>query len=530
MIYRDNASRSLQPYGDRGGKPHAEPSTRAHLGRMILSKVKRVPVMLSKQDLDCMILKSSSPGNNFDSNHYARKMDKGDHSSTVCQDNADGSCVNPKAPQTGSAKTKMFTRVKRKIVRLDPESIDLERTKFMPLASSTVVNAGHASTTATPQTAPAQSQHTSSVHQRNTPTTSPILYQVERRPVLLTLKPNKHESESETSIFSTNVAHVPSIEKAHHKASIQGDHRLRQLDLPALYNLNRIILNHAHVTVALLDRDGGGSSTGGKDVRNGNGNKAVLKEIYLSETNDVRLRNAALCERIAHQKVGHHKNICSCMSAYITPKGDMCMLLRYAPGGNVLQLIRNSKEGFGIEQVKQYVAQILKGLNHIHNKRVAHRDIKPENLVISEDGEIMITDFGLAARGCSWAAGGDGSTCCGTPIYMSPEIASQQIHGLSTDMWSLGVLLFEMLVGKPPYNKANFTCKPIQIISKLRTPIESWDYDFYRLPPRFRDYGHLDDFLRRLLQPKPELRITAAGALRHPFMKLSDHDRHVIPN
>lgn len=302
--------------------------------------------------------------------------------------------------------------------------------------------------------------------------------------------------------------------------------RRRRLDLPPSYKLNSIILEHEHVIVALLDCDkefcGAIAHEPGSPVQVDE--RAVLKQIYLSETSDERLREAALSERRAHEKVGHHQFICSCLRAFISPRGDLCMLLRYAPGGNLLQQIRKRGGGLGLTQVRLYFSQILQGIHHIHEKRVAHRDIKPENIVISHDGTMMITDFGLAARQCGWACGSGANTCCGTLQYMAPELACRRAHGMAVDMWSLGILLFEMLVGRSPFQHCGISDKPFYIINVLRQPVDAWNHALFALPEETRGSGgggggsNLDDLLKRLLQPDPARRMTAAAALRHPFL------------
>jgi serine/threonine protein kinase len=304
--------------------------------------------------------------------------------------------------------------------------------------------------------------------------------------------------------------------------------RSRRLYLPPFYKLNSIILEHEHVIVALLDRNEDFCSAIARE-RGGPvevDERAVLKQIYLSETSDERLREAALSERRAHEKVGHHQFICSCLRAFISPRGDLCMLLRYAPGGDLLQRIRKSAGDLGLAQVRLYFSQILQGIHHIHEKRVAHRDIKPENIVISHDGTMMITDFGLAARQCGWASGSGANTCCGTLQYMAPELACRRAHGMAVDMWSLGILLFEMLVGRSPFEYGGVSDKPFYIINVLRQPVDAWDHALFALPEETRgsDGGggggssNLDDLLQRLLQPDPARRMTAAAALRHPFL------------
>ena len=169
------------------------------------------------------------------------------------------------------------------------------------------------------------------------------------------------------------------------------------------------------------------------------------------------------------------------------------------------------------------VQDICSALPFAHDQGVLHRDIKPENVVISHNDTMMITDFGLAARGCGWTSGSGAGTCCGTLQYMAPELACRQPHGMAVDMWSLGILLFEMLVGRSPFQHSGVADKPFHIISVLRQPANTWNHALFALPAEIRADGsgcgdRLDDLLKRLLHPDPSLRMTAADALRHPFL------------
>ena len=88
-------------------------------------------------------------------------------------------------------------------------------------------------------------------------------------------------------------------------------------------------------------------------------------------------------------------------------------------------------------------------LEYLHESEVVYRDLKPENVLISVDGHVSLTDFGLSKEGVTDSS--SAFSFCGTPEYLAPEILMRSGHGRAADWWSLGTLLFEMLVGMPPF-------------------------------------------------------------------------------
>lgn len=90
---------------------------------------------------------------------------------------------------------------------------------------------------------------------------------------------------------------------------------------------------------------------------------------------------------------------------------------------------------------------------YLHSKDIAHRDIKPENIVLDKSFRVKICDFGWA---CKMERGEVRTSICGTLEYMSPEIAVKNVYTIKTDVWALGILLYEMLHGHPPFIVNNF--------------------------------------------------------------------------
>lgn len=158
------------------------------------------------------------------------------------------------------------------------------------------------------------------------------------------------------------------------------------------------------------------------------------------------------------------------------------------------------KRRFSEEQTRFFIACIVLGLEYIHSKNVIHRDIKPENLVLDDKGYIRITDFGIAKVGSPK----NGKETSGTPGYMAPEVMKAQNHTQAVDYFALGVIGYELMLGKRPYGgrgrkeiKEQMMAK--QAIIKIEDVPEGWSEEAV-------------DFINKLLIRKPEKRLGFKGA------------------
>lgn len=133
------------------------------------------------------------------------------------------------------------------------------------------------------------------------------------------------------------------------------------------------------------------------------------------------------------------------------------MLLEYVAGGELFSRLRLWHH-FPNDAALFYAAEIVLALEHIHSAGYMYRDLKPENLLIDSQGNIKIADFGFCKR-----AAENSFTLCGTPEYLAPEIIKSEGHGKAVDWWAFGVLIYEMLIGYPPFYDHN----PYKIYKKV---------------------------------------------------------------
>ncbi|SCU81368.1 LAMI_0B05908g1_1 [Lachancea mirantina] len=139
------------------------------------------------------------------------------------------------------------------------------------------------------------------------------------------------------------------------------------------------------------------------------------------------------------------------------------LVLEFIPGGELFYHLKEQGT-LGEDTVAFYAAEISSALRFLHQTGIVYRDLKPENCLLNENGHLVLTDFGLSKNGHSGSADGDDHTgedvstlhsIIGTPEYCAPEILEGKPYTQSCDWYSLGCLIYDMLIGKPPYTGAN---------------------------------------------------------------------------
>jgi len=183
-------------------------------------------------------------------------------------------------------------------------------------------------------------------------------------------------------------------------------------------------------------------------------------------------------------------------------------LLEPALGGE-LYATYNRKGLHGSERhAKFYVAGVIEGFAHLHERRIIYRDLKPENLLLNEKGMLKITDMGLAKFVI-----GKTYTTCGTPDYFAPELIASTGHTNAVDWWTLGILIFELMSGHPPFESAY----PMQTYSKIMKGIIKVPF-----PPKCT--GTTGELIKSLLKKEPSERLPMrtggiSNLRNHPWLQ-----------
>ncbi|ORY12919.1 kinase-like domain-containing protein [Clohesyomyces aquaticus] len=148
------------------------------------------------------------------------------------------------------------------------------------------------------------------------------------------------------------------------------------------------------------------------------------------------------------------------MVASFQDHDSLYMLLDYCPGGEVFSYLRRARR-FNEPTSQFYAAEIVLILEFLHEKEgVAYRDLKPENILIDAEGHLKLVDFGFAKK----VENRETYTLCGTPEYLAPEVIRNTGHGTAVDWWAFGILVYEFLVGQPPFWDQN----PMKIYEQPR--------------------------------------------------------------
>uniref|UniRef100_A0A1B6FL54 polo kinase n=3 Tax=Cuerna arida TaxID=1464854 RepID=A0A1B6FL54_9HEMI len=209
-----------------------------------------------------------------------------------------------------------------------------------------------------------------------------------------------------------------------------------------------------------------------------------------------------MVQEIQIHKSLSHKNVVG-FHSFFDDDNFVYIVLELCRKRSMMELHRRRKT-LTEPEVRYFMKQILEGVLYLHERGIIHRDLKLGNLFINDDVEVKIGDFGLAAK--IEYSGQRKKTLCGTPNYIAPEILNKKGHSFEVDVWSIGCIMFTLLVGKPPFETST--------LKETYSRIKRCEY---RLPSAInkRPAGLL---INRMLQAEPEKRPTVRQILQSEFM------------
>ncbi|KAI8614645.1 serine/threonine-protein kinase 6-like protein [Chytriomyces sp. MP71] len=225
----------------------------------------------------------------------------------------------------------------------------------------------------------------------------------------------------------------------------------------------------------------------------------ALKILFKQELIEAKVEKQ-LRREIEIQSHLRHPNILR-LYGYFYDAKRVYLILEYAANGEMYKQLRKVNT-FSEEVAAKYIYQMADALQYLHKKHVIHRDIKPENLLVGIKGELKIADFGWSVH----APNTRRQTLCGTLDYLPPEMVEGKEHTDAVDLWSLGVLCYEFLVGVPPFEDRTSYKATYRRIAKVDLKIP---------PSMSREAG---DLISKLLQYQPDRRLPLENVLIHPWI------------
>ncbi|XP_053553879.1 serine/threonine-protein kinase PAK 6 [Bombina bombina] len=214
-------------------------------------------------------------------------------------------------------------------------------------------------------------------------------------------------------------------------------------------------------------------------------------------------RRELLFNEVVIMRDYQHPNVVEMYRSYLV--GDeLWVLMEFVQGGALTDIVSQTR--LNEEQIATISKSVLQALEYLHSQGVIHRDIKSDSILLTLDGRVKLSDFGFCAQISKDVP--KRKSLVGTPYWMAPEVIMRSSYGTEVDIWSLGIMVIEMVDGEPPY----FSDSPVQAMKRLRDSP----------PPKLRNSHKaspiLRDFLERMLVRESSERATAPALLDHLFL------------
>ncbi|KAM4712572.1 serine/threonine-protein kinase PAK 6b isoform 2-T3 [Anableps anableps] len=225
-------------------------------------------------------------------------------------------------------------------------------------------------------------------------------------------------------------------------------------------------------------------------------------------------RRELLFNEVVIMRDYQHPNVVQMFRSALV-EDELWVIMEYLQGGALTHIIGETR--LNEEQIATVCEGVLQALSYLHSQGVIHRDIKSDSILLTLDGRIKLSDFGFCAQISKDVP--KRKSLVGTPYWMAPEVISKTPYGTEVDIWSLGIMVVEMVDGEPPY----FNETPISAMKKLRDEAAPSIKNVQRVSPV------LKDFLGCMLTRDTPQRSAAADLLEHPFMLQAGAPRCLVP-
>ncbi|RIA92619.1 kinase-like domain-containing protein [Glomus cerebriforme] len=246
--------------------------------------------------------------------------------------------------------------------------------------------------------------------------------------------------------------------------------------------------------------------------------KVAVKMIAMKGIEDSERLKASVLREVEILKYIDHPNIVRLLDT-VEISTHLCLVLEYIPGGELFDYVNDYFEESNEEESKRIFLQLVNILEYLHENNIVHRDLKLENILIDSFNPLVIklTDFGLAKF--IDKSSPILTTRCGSEEYAAPELISGKPYdGRKTDLWSLGIILYALLVGYLPFN-----LEPGQLRRQFFSKIIRADFTF---PNSEKETGRKStisneakDLVKKILQNNPQKRLSLAGIKNHAWLK-----------
>ncbi|XP_040163492.1 serine/threonine-protein kinase PAK mbt [Anopheles arabiensis] len=240
------------------------------------------------------------------------------------------------------------------------------------------------------------------------------------------------------------------------------------------------------------------------------GRQVAVKQMDLRK----QQRRELLFNEVVIMRDYHHPNIVETYSSFLV-NDELWVVMEFLEGGALTDIVTHSR--MDEEQIATVCKQCLKALSYLHSQGVIHRDIKSDSILLASDGRVKLSDFGFCAQVSQELP--KRKSLVGTPYWMSPEVISRLPYGPEVDIWSLGIMVIEMIDGEPPF----FNEPPLQAMRRIR------DMPPPKLKNSHKVSSRLQNFLDRMLVRDPVQRATAAELLAHPFLRQAGPPSLLVP-